>query len=283
MTLYRRQTPQQGYGGYSRRRNSIGGGLLIAIVMAGFALCKYYGTSQVNPITNETQHINMTVEQEIAIGLQSAPSMAQQHGGLHPDQRAQALVKEVGNRLVTNSIASQSPYRYDFHLLRDQRVVNAFALPGGQIFITAALFNRLENEDQLAGVLGHEIGHVVARHSAERMAKQELYQGLTGAAVMATYDPSNPGSQRSAEVAQYISNLITMKFGRDQELQSDDLGVRLMIETGYNAEELVGVMRILKEASGGQSRPEFSSTHPDPENRIEKIRAAIEKYQGSIQ
>lgn len=283
MSLYRRQTPQQGYGGYPRRRNSIGGGLLIAIVMAGFALCKYYGTSQVNPITNETQHINMTVEQEIAIGLQSAPSMAQQHGGLHPDQRAQALVKEIGKRLVTNSIASQSPYRYDFHLLRDQRVVNAFALPGGQIFITAALFNRLENEDQLAGVLGHEIGHVVARHSAERMAKQELYQGLTGAAVMATYDPSNPGSQRSAEVAQYISNLITMKFGRDQELQSDDLGVRLMIETGYNPEELVGVMRILKEASGGQSRPEFSSTHPDPENRIEKIRAAIEKYQGTIQ
>ena len=283
MTLYRRQRPQQGYGGYNRRRNSIGGGLLIAIVMAGFALCKYYGSSQVNPITNETQHINMTVEQEIAIGLQSAPSMAQQHGGLHPDQRAQALVKEVGNRLVAHSIASQSPYRYDFHLLRDQRVVNAFALPGGQIFITAALFNRLENEDQLAGVLGHEIGHVVARHSAERMAKQELYQGLTGAAVMATYDPSNPGSQRSAEVAQYISNLITMKFGRDQELQSDDLGVRLMIETGYNPEELVGVMRILKEASGGQSRPEFSSTHPDPENRIEKIRAAIEKYQGTVQ
>lgn len=283
MTLYRRQRPQQGYGGYNRRRNSIGGGLLIAIVMAGFALCKYYGSSQVNPITNETQHINMTVEQEIAIGLQSAPSMAQQHGGLHPDQRAQALVKEVGNRLVTHSIASQSPYRYDFHLLRDQRVVNAFALPGGQIFITAALFNRLENEDQLAGVLGHEIGHVVARHSAERMAKQELYQGLTGAAVMATYDPSNPGSQRSAEVAQYISNLINMKFGRDQELQSDDLGVRLMIEAGYNPEELVGVMRILKEASGGQSRPEFSSTHPDPENRIEKIRAAIEKYQGTVQ
>ncbi len=283
MTYYRRQTPQQGYGGYPRRRNTIGGGLLIAIVMAGFALCKYYGSSQVNPITNETQHINMTVEQEIAIGLQSAPSMAQQHGGLHPDQKAQALVKEVGNRLVANSIARQSPYRYDFHLLRDQRVVNAFALPGGQIFITAALFNRLENEDQLAGVLGHEIGHVVARHSAERMAKQELYQGLTGAAVMATYDPSNPGSQRSAEVAQYISNLISMKFGRDQELQSDDLGVRLMIETGYNPEELVGVMRILKEASGGQSRPEFSSTHPDPENRIEKIRAAIEKYQGTVQ
>ncbi len=262
----------------SRRRNSIGGGLLIAIIMAGFALCKYYGSSQVNPITGETQHISMTVEQEIAIGLQSAPSMAQQHGGLHPDQRAQGLVKQVGSRLVDNSIAKSSPYRYDFHLLRDQRTVNAFALPGGQVFITAALFNRLETEDQLAGVLGHEIGHVIARHSAARMAKQELFQGLTGAAVMATYDPYNPATQRTAEVAQYISNLVNMKFGRDQELESDDLGVRLMIEAGYDPEALIGVMKILKEASGGAQRPEFASTHPDPENRMEKIQEAIDKY-----
>ncbi len=274
MTYYENQRR-----GYRRpRRNTIGGGLLIAIVMAGFALCKYYGSAQINPITQEKQHINMTVEQEIAIGLQSAPSMAHQHGGLHPDQRAQALVKQVGQRLVDHTIASTTPYKYDFHLLRDQRTVNAFALPGGQIFITAAMYNRLESEDQLAGVLGHEVGHVIARHSAARMAKQELYQGLTGAAVMATYDPGNPASQRSAEVAQYISNLITMKFGRDQELQSDELGVRLMIEAGYDPEALKGVMRILKEASGGTRRPEFASTHPDPENRIERIQEAIDKY-----
>ncbi len=278
MTYYRRDPNATGYGGRPRRRNAIGGTVLIALVMAGFALCKYYGSSQVNPITGEKQYINMTVEQEIAIGLQSAPSMAQQHGGLHPDQRAQSMVKQIGQKLVASTVAQQSPYKYDFHLLRDQRTVNAFALPGGQIFITAALFNRLETEDQLAGVLGHEIGHVIARHSAARMSKMELYQGLTGAAVMATYDPYNPASQRSAEVAQYISNLITMKFGRDQELQSDDLGVRLMLEAGYDPEELIGVMKILKEASGGQSRPEFASTHPDPENRIGKIREAIKKY-----
>jgi len=247
--------------------------------MVGFALCKYYGTTQINPITNEKQHIGMSVDQEIAIGLQSAPSMANQHGGLHPDQDAQALVKGVGQKLVANTIAQQSPYRYDFHLLRDQRTVNAFALPGGQVFITAALFNRLETEDQLAGVLGHEIGHVLARHSAERMSKQELIQGLTGAAVMATYDPYNPASQRSGEVARYIGNLVSMKYGRDQELQSDDLGVRLMMEAGYKPEEMVGVMKILKAAAGGGSRkPEFSSTHPDPENRIGRIEEAIEKY-----
>ncbi len=277
---YRQQSPS-GYGRPPRRRTTLSGGILIAVVMAGFALCKYYSSSSVNPITNETQHINMTVEQEIAIGLQSAPTMAQQHGGLHPDQQAQALVKQVGQRLVHQTVASQTPYRYDFHLLRDQRTVNAFALPGGQIFITAALFNRLETEDQLAGVLGHEVGHVLARHSAARMAKQDLYQGLTGAAVMATYDPGNPASQRTAQVAQYISNLVSMKYGRDQELQSDDLGVRLMIEAGYDPNSLIGVMKILKEASGGQRRPEFQSTHPDPENRIEKIQEAIRKYRSA--
>src|SRR5690606_22545838 len=106
------------------------------------------------------------------------------------------------------------------------------------------------------------VGHVIARHSAERMAQMELYQGLTGAAVMATYDPDNPASQQTALVAQYISNLITMKFGRDQELESDDLGVRLMMEAGYDPEALIGVMQILKQASGPNRQPEFASTHP---------------------
>ncbi len=278
MTYFRTNPNQRSNSGQPNRRKTIGGTLLIALAMAGFALFKYYSSSQVNPITNETQHIIMTVEQEIAIGLQSAPTMIQQYGGLHPDQEATSLVKQIGQRLIKSTIANQSPYQYDFHLLRDQSVVNAFALPGGQIFITAALFNRLESEDQLAGILGHEVGHVIARHSAERIAKMELYQGLTGAAVMATYDPNNPASQNTAQVAQYISNLITMKFGRDQELQSDDLGVRLMIDAGYEPEALIGVMQILKQASGNNQQPEFNSTHPDPDNRIERIREAIEKY-----
>lgn len=95
---------------------------------------------------------------------------------------------------------------------------------------------------------------------------------------MATYDPNNPASQNTAQVAQYISNLITMEFGRNQELQSDDLGVRLMIDAGYDPEALIGVMQILKQASGNNQQPEFTSTHPDPVNRIERIREAIEKY-----
>lgn len=265
----------------SYRRSNYGGRggfnkatLIIAIVMAGFALLRHYSSRELNPHTGEHQVVNMTVEQEIALGLQSAPQMAAQHGGLHPDPEGQALIDRVGQKLVDNSVARETGYQWDFHLLADPRTVNAFALPGGQCFITAALAERLENEDQLAGVLGHEIGHVIARHSAERMAKQQLTKDLTGAAVIATGDYS------TAQAAAMISNMINMKYGRDQELQSDDLGVRFMMAAGYDPREMIGVMKILKEASGGgdNRQPEFMSTHPDPENRSEKILESIEKY-----
>jgi predicted Zn-dependent protease len=270
------QYGQQGGGMFgSPRRRNIGGGLIIAVIMAGFALCKYYSSSQLNEVTGETQHISITPEQEIALGLQSAPTMIEQFGGLHPDEEAQKLVKQIGQRIVQNSAAKNTPYQYDFHLLADAETVNAFALPGGQVFITAALFSRLQDEDQLAGVFGHEIGHVVARHGAERIAKQELTQGLTGAAVIASGDYS------SAQAIQMIGNLVNMKYGREQELESDDLGVRFMGEAGYNPEALIGVMQILEQASGGSSQPEFTSTHPSPANRIEKIKEAIEKYKGT--
>lgn len=259
--------------GYSTRRRGIRGTLIIGLLIAAFYAFKYYSNTQVNPFTGEEQRVgSITPEQEIALGLQSAPKMIQQYGGLHPDQRAQAFLDQIGARLVSGTTARASGYQFDFHLLADPRTVNAFALPGGQTFITAALFNRLENEDQLAGVMGHEIGHVLARHGAERIAKTEFIQGLTGAAVIAS------GDYNTAQAAQMIGNLINMKYGRDQELESDDIGVRLLIESGYQPEEMIGVMKILEEASGGQRQPEFYSTHPSPENRVEKIREAIEKY-----
>lgn len=259
--------------------------LIVAVVMAGFALCKYYGQSSVNEVTGETQHISISPEQEIAMGLQSAPQMAQEMGGLSNNQQAAALVKQVGQKVVQNSAAAKTPYKYDFHLLADQQTINAFALPGGQIFITEGLLFRLTsdgktlNEDMLAGVLGHEVGHVVARHSAEKLAQMELAQGITGAVTMATYDPSNPNS---GYIAQSVANMLQLKYGRDQELQSDNLGVRFMLETGYDPENLIGVMEILKKASGPNRTPEFQSTHPDPENRQEAIKAAIEQWRGKL-
>lgn len=212
----------------------------------------------------------MTAEQEIAIGLQSAPEMAQQHGGLYPDERMQALVDAVGNKLVQKSLARETPYPYEFHLLADDKTINAFALPGGQIFITYALFSQL-NEPQLAGVLGHEIGHVIGRHSAERIAESNFWQTLaTGASV---------GGDMGNLVAGIGQNTL-LKNGRGDELESDELGVLFMIQSGYDPYEMIAVMEILKAAAGPNRVPEFQSTHPDPENRIDKIKEAIQQYSG---
>src|SRR6185503_13705329 len=191
----------------SRRGSSISGRLLFAAIIAIASIISYCGSRQDNPVTGETQYIGITVEQEIALGLQAAPQMADEFGGLDPDQSAQAIVDQIGNSVVQSSPASQTPYEYDFHLLEDPQTINAFALPGGQIFITRALFDRLETKGELAGVLGHETGHVVARHSAEQIAKTNLTNGLTGAAVIATYDPNNPASMGTAQVAQLIGQL----------------------------------------------------------------------------
>lgn len=243
--------------------------LLIGAAIAIFFVLKRFSQREENQYTGRMQTISMSAENEIAIGIQNAPQMAQQHGGLHPDNRLQAMVDNVGNKLVNNSIAKQTPYKYEFHLLNDPKTINAFALPGGQIFITYALFSKLENEDQLAGVLGHEIGHVLGRHSAERIAESEYWQGLATA--------GSVGADMGGLIGGIGQNKL-LTNGRDDELESDDLGVKFMIKSGYNPEEMIGVMKILKAAAGPNRVPEFKSTHPDPENRIEHIRESIEKY-----
>lgn len=250
------------------RRSSWKIRIFIGLAIVAFAFAQRCSNQEENPYTGRVQNINMSAHQEIAIGLQAAPEIAQQHGGLHPDQRMQAFVDAVGNRLVQSSIARETPYRYEFHLLADDRTINAFALPGGQVFITQALFSRL-NEAQLAGVLGHEIGHVIGRHSAERIAESNFWKTVSmGASVGADM----------GEVVAGIGQNTLLTNGRGDELESDELGVLFMIQAGYDPEEMIHVMEILKEAAGPNRMPEFQSTHPDPENRIEKIRAAIEKY-----
>ena len=272
------------YGGtgdpYSRQGRGVGTGrfklfLILGLAMAGYQAFKYYTNTQTNPITGEEQRIQWTPEEEIALGLQSASQMAQQYGGLHPDQRAQAHVDQIGKKLVTNTLAAKSAYPWDFHLLADDQVVNAFALPGGQCFITAALYSKLKNEDQLAGVMGHEVGHVIHRHGAERMASAGFIQGLIQSVMI-----GSGGSTSVAQVANMVGQMKILQYGRDQELESDDFGVQIMMEAGYNPEQLIGVMDILEQSSGGNKVPEFQATHPSPENRRQKIKEAIEKYSG---
>ncbi|MBC8769686.1 M48 family metalloprotease [Arenibacter sp. BSSL-BM3] len=244
--------------------------IFIGLAIVAFAFVQRCNNKEENPYTGRVQNINMSTEQEISIGLQSAPEVAQQYGGLYPDERLQSYVDQIGVKLVNNSIARETPYQYDFHLLADDQTINAFALPGGQVFITYALFSQL-NEAQLAGVLGHEIGHVIGRHSAERIADGSFWQTVTmGASVGAD----------AGDIVGSIGQNTLLTNGREDELESDELGVLFMIRSGYDPYEMINVMEILKAAAGPNRVPEFQSTHPDPDNRIEKINEAIEKYKG---
>lgn len=249
--------------------------IVIGVVIALIAVVSYFLKTDENPVTGEKQKVSLTVDQEIKLGLQSAPEMIAEFGGEYRDKKLQDYVDRVGNKIVQSTEAGRSPYKFDFHLLADANTVNAFALPGGQIFITYALLSRLKTEDQLAGVLGHEIGHVINRHSAEHIAKQELTQGIIQATDIATGDPGM--------ISRFVGNMVNMKYGRDDELESDSYGVKYMIEAGYKPEAMIEVMKILKDASGGGSQPEFMSTHPSPDNRIEKLKEIIAKYKKSSQ
>lgn len=253
--------------------------LIIAIVIALFGALRYFSSSSTNEVTGAVQHVAMSPDQEIALGLQSAPEMFQQFGGeVDPNHPVSQYVEAVGQRIVQRTNAHNSPYRFDFHVLQDPETINAFALPGGPVSITVGLLRRINSEAELAGVLGHEIGHVVGRHGAAQLAKQQLSQTLVGAGVIAAYDPNNPrGTATNAAVAAAISQVVNMRFGREDELQSDSIGVFYMKNAGYDPRGMLGLMQVLAQSGGGKRQSEFFSTHPSPENRLQRIQALIQE------
>ena len=290
----RRKRPMFGAGGGQGQRG--GGGLkmrlLIALGLALFALISYFGNpGDPNQITGEVERVAMPDEkQEMALGQQAAPEMIQQHRGRSNDRIKSANVQQMG-RLLLQGLESwidrriveveqetgrrvelQNPYEFEFTLLADAKTVNAFALPGGQVFITEALYDRLGSEGQLAGVLGHEIGHVVQRHGNQRMAKHKLFSGLAMAGGMA-----GGGDQNAMRMSQMVAQMISMKYGREDEHESDIWGVRLCVEAGYDPKAMIGLMKVLDEASPGGGPPEMMSTHPKPANRIEYIQRVIKE------
>jgi predicted Zn-dependent protease len=247
------------------------GGLIALVTVIG-----YFARSSFNPVVGRTQHLALSPDQEVALGLQSAPEMAAQFGGLSEDRKGTRAVDDIGYQMaaIGSAAAQGTPYKFEYHLLADPQTVNAFALPGGQIFITQALYDRLQTPGQLAGVLGHETGHVLARHSSEQMAKTSLVKGLSTSAVVAGSDQR--GGLAAAAVSQFVGEFVLLGYSRKDELEADKLGVRFMAQAGYDPRAMIEVMKILEKASGGGSgKPDFMATHPNPERRIEEIEKAI--------
>ena len=277
MGMYDSNRPGGGGGGGG---SGIGGRLILAVIIALVGLFMYFSNSQENPVTGEKQHISLSPSQEIRLGLQSAPEMARKMGGELPasDPRTQE-VQRIGELLVAQTEANKGPWQFKFHLLNDPETVNAFALPGGQVFITLGLFDKLQTEAQLAGVLGHEMGHVIERHSAQQMAKGQLGNILVVAFGTAASDPSSGGGNNPMVIASVVNQIIQLRYSRKDESQADLWGVKLMEEVGYDPKAMIQVLEILKAVGGkGGNTPEMFQTHPDPDLRIKQLQEQLAEH-----
>lgn len=256
--------------------------LLLALVVAAAGIIAYMSRTEVNPVTGEKQHVALSVDQEKVLGLEAAPEMAAKMGGVLPESDPQAQrVKQVGAKVVRSGDAARSPYvdSFEFHLLADPETINAFALPGGQIFVTKGLLDRMDTEEELAGVLGHEVGHVIHRHAAEQIAKGQLGAALAQAAGVAASDGSD-GGQRAAMIAAMVNQVVQLRYGRQDESESDRYGIDAMADAGYDPQAMLSVMKILAQAGGGQRQPEWLSSHPLPETRLREIEDYLRQRSG---
>ena len=245
---------------------------LWSLLLAALVACS------INPATGQRQfNLYNDPQQEISLGEQAAPQFLSQYGGEIPSQEIQQYVTQLGQRLAAVSERPDLPW--EFHVVNSS-VINAFALPGGKIFISRGLLAKLENEAQLAGILGHEIGHVTAQHIGQQMSRQMALQVGLAAVGVAAQASEEDWLQVLGAAGGIGGNLYLLNFGRDQENQADLLGLRYMSELGYNPVAQARVMEILREASQGAGQPpEFLSTHPLPETRIKKIKELVqEKY-----
>lgn len=243
------------------------GTLLVVFLLTGLAGC------MTNPTTGERQFNLISMEQEIQMGREADEQIGQTMG-LYPDKELQAYVSDIGLAMGESSEWPDLPWTFS---VVDEATVNAFALPGGYIYVTRGILAHFNNEAQLAGVLGHEIGHVTARHAATRMSKSQVAQLGVGLAMVI-----DPDLQRVAPLAGAGMQLLFLSFSRTDENEADELGVRYMTDMGYDPEALIGVMETLRqvsEAGGGSRLPEWQASHPYPENRKENIRGHIHKLE----
>ncbi len=260
--------------------NGLSGRLIGAILIAGIGFLMYFMQVQENPVTGAKQHVSMSPDQEIRLGLQSAPAMTQKMGGeISSTDPHHMEVEKMGTFLVTHTVAKTSPWKFKFHVIADTKTINAFALPGGQIFITMGLLNKLQTEAQLAGVLSHEMGHVIERHASEQMAKSQLGQSLIMAVGVGASDPNHPGYAMDATmIASVVNQMMDLRYSRKDESEADMWGLKLMTQAGYNPKAMIQVMEILKAAGGQGHSVEMFQTHPNPDIRIKDINEYLKQH-----
>ena len=250
------------------------------LALSGAGLGCFCGGCAVNPATGEQQMMLMSADEERRIGASEHPKILQEFGGAYDDPRVSGYVATIGGRLATATEAPDIPFSFT---VLNSPIVNAMALPGGYVYITRGLLALAQNEAEVAGVIGHEIGHVIARHTASRVSRAQAAQiGLLGLSILGSVAglPSGLG-----QVAGTVAQLHLQGFSRDQEFEADMLGVRYMTRIGYDPSAMASFLGQLRANSSLQAsiegRPadsvdkyDIMATHPRTVDRIERATAA---------
>ena len=247
---------------------------LPALLLAGGLLAGPVASCARNPVTGKNELSLVSESQEIQMGQQAAQEVAQTIGFVD-DPELQKYVSDIGMKMAKQSERPDLPW--EFHVVNDA-AVNAFAIPGGFIYVTRGLLGHMNSEAELASVLGHEVGHVTARHSVQQISKAQL--ATLGLGI---------GSILSSDIAQFAGiasqglQVLFLKYGRDAENQADQLGFRYALNLNYDVREMANVFETLNRASqlggGGGRLPEWLSTHPNPENRVTRTQERLDTLQ----
>lgn len=236
------------------------------LVFSILVTCVFQGACVKNPVTGKRQLALITESQEIAMGQESHPEVLSQFGAVD-NTSLQEYVTRIGNDLARVSHRPSIPWHFT---VVDSHVVNAFAVPGGYVYITRGILEHMNNEAELAGVLGHEIGHVTARHSVTQMSQGQLLNlGLGLGSILSSRFRQVGG------LAQMGLEVLMLKYSRDQERQSDQLGLEYMAKCGFDPEQMSKFFQVfvnMKEAST-ESIPNWLSSHPSPPDRIQRTSA----------
>lgn len=242
------------------------------LLCSGFLL----STCAKNPVTGKRQVVLISESQEIAMGQEADPQIIAQYG-LYEDSLLQRFINEKGKAMA--AISHRPNLTYYFRVV-DSDILNAFAVPGGYVYFTRGIMAHFNNEAEFAGVLGHEIGHITARHTVVQQSKQVFGQiGLIAGIIV------KPELGRFAEQASQGLGLLFLKFGRDAERQSDQLGVEYSSKINYNAHEMAHFFNTLKRqsaAAGAEELPDFLSTHPNPDDRNVSVDKMATEWQQKL-
>jgi predicted Zn-dependent protease len=228
-----------------------------------------------NPVTGRMELMLLSEQDEIAMGRSTDPQVVQTYG-IYENRELAAYIRDLGRRM--GGISHRPQLSYEFKVM-DSPVINAFAVPGGYVYLTRGILAYLNSEAELAGVMGHEIGHITARHSAQQYSKAQVAQlGLGFGSLV------SPTFARFADLVAQGVGVLFLKFSRDNEREADSLGVEYSSKIGYDAREMTNFFNTLNNMQENKqaSLPDFLSTHPNPENRIGAITASARQWQSQL-